>query len=129
MTQTPTAPPTDASLYDLIGGAPAVREAVSRLYTYLLADEQLRGYFDGVDLAALRGHMAQLLTYVLGGPGTYPVERLQAAHARLEISGADFDRTAQYVAGVLFELHVPMDIILEIGQILAGVRPMIAAAA
>ncbi|MBV1852757.1 group I truncated hemoglobin [Catellatospora tritici] len=129
MTQTPTAPPTDASLYELIGGAPAVREAVSRLYTYLLADEHLRGYFDGVDVATLKGHMAQLLTFVLGGPGTYPVERLQPAHARLDISGEHFDRTAQYVAGVLFELHVPMDIILQIGEILGGVRPLIVAAA
>lgn len=118
---------TTASAYDLIGGAPSVREAVDRLYTYLLADEQLADYFDGIDLPRLKSHMVVLLTHVLGGPTGYPVENLGPAHARLHISAAHYERVAQYAAGVLFELHVPMDVILQVGQVLASVQPLIVA--
>lgn len=125
MSDSPGATTTATSAYELIGGAPSVREAVDRLYTYLLADEQIAGYFDGVDLPRLKGHMVALLSHVLGGPATYPVDRLGTAHARLAISAADYERVAQYAAGVLFELHVPMDIILQVGQVLASVQPLI----
>ncbi|BCJ74397.1 hypothetical protein CS0771_39410 [Catellatospora sp. IY07-71] len=125
MSDSPGATTTATSAYELIGGAPSVREAVDRLYTYLLADEQLREYFDGVDLPRLKGHMAMLLSHVLGGPATYPVEHLGSAHARLSVSPAHYERVVQYAAGVLFELHVPMDIILNVGQVLASVQPLI----
>ncbi|MEV0461295.1 group I truncated hemoglobin [Catellatospora methionotrophica] len=128
MSDSPGATTTVSSAYDLIGGAPSVREAVDRLYTYLLADEQLADYFDGIDLPRLKGHMVMLLTHVLGGPTGYPVENLGPAHARLNISVAHYERVAQYAAGVLFELHAPMDVILQVGQVLASVQPLIVAA-
>ena len=127
MSDSPGATTTATSAYDLIGGAPSVREAVDRLYTYLLADEQLADYFDGIDLPRLKSHMAALLTHVLGGPTGYPVENLGPAHARLNISAAHYERVAQYAAGVLFELHVPIDVILQVGQVLASVQPLIVA--
>lgn len=129
MSDSPGATTATTSAYELIGGAPSVREAVNRLYTYLLADEQIAGYFDGIDLPRLKGHMVALLTHVLGGPSGYPVENLGPAHARLGISAAHYERVAQYAAGVLFELHVPMDVILQVGQVLASVQPLIVAPA
>lgn len=123
--QTVSSSEQPVSAYEQIGGAESVKEAVRRLYEYLLSDPELRGYFVGVDLPQLKAHMAMLLSQVLGGPGGYDVGRLTPAHQRLNISAAHFRRVVLYVTGVLWELRVPLAIILDVGAILASVEGLI----
>jgi hemoglobin len=112
------APP---SMYERIGGAATVREAVDRFYGRLLDDPELAGYFAG-DITALKRHQAALLTQVLGGPGSYEGRDLAEAHARLDIHPAHFRRVVFYLVGTLWELGAPMDVVMAIGETVASLE-------
>src|SRR4051812_6184203 len=104
------------TIYDSIGGAPAVTVAVDMLYDRLLADRELRGYFAASDMRRLKGHMRSFLAAALGGAEIYAGRDMAAAHAHLRITDDDFDRTCGHVVAVLAELGVDAAVI---GQIAA----------
>src|SRR3569833_2029273 len=91
---------TEKTMYERIGGAPALREAVDRVYRRLLEDPELAGYFTG-DLTGLKQHQAALLAQVLGGPSNYGGRDLAAAHASLGITTEHIQRVAIYFVGLL----------------------------
>jgi hemoglobin len=108
-------------MYDRIGGAPAIREAVDRFYRRLLDDPELAGYFEG-DLSGLKRHQAALLTQVLGGPVQYEGRDLTEAHESLAIPKAHFQRVVFYLVGTLWELGAPMDVIMATGETVASLE-------
>lgn len=114
-------------MYDRIGGAPAIREAVDRFYRRLVEDPELTGYFQG-DLSGLKRHQAALLTQVLGGPGQYEGRDLGEAHESLRIPKAHFQRVVFYLVGTLWELDVPMAVIMSIGETVASLESQIVTA-
>jgi hemoglobin len=119
--------PSTESAYSVIGGAPTIRKAVDQLYEHLLADADLVPYFTDVDLPALRGHLASLLTTVLGGPGNYDTSRLGPAHARLNITSPHYHKVCTYAGGVLFSLGAPIEIVMSVGETLRSLEPVIVA--
>jgi hemoglobin len=123
----PQSPPQPPSMYDRIGGAPTIREAVDRFYRRLLDDPELAGYFEG-DLTALKRHQAALLTQVLGGPGRYEGRDLSQAHASLRISSAHFQRVVFYLVGTVWELGAPMDVVMAIGATVASLESAVVTA-
>ena len=56
------------SIYDSIGGAPAVARAVDEFDARVLTDQQLVTYFAGVDLARLKAHQRTFIAAAVGGP-------------------------------------------------------------
>src|SRR5438874_9786238 len=112
---------TTASMYERIGGSPAIREAVDRFYRRVLADPDLAGYFGG-ELTELKRHQAALLTQVLGGPSAYTGRDLAAAHAGLDITPEHFQRVVFYLVGTLWELEVPMDITMSVGATVSSLQ-------
>lgn len=106
---------TSTTMYERIGGGPAIREAVDRFYRRLVEDPELAGYFGG-DLTALKRHQAALLTQVLGGPAGYTGRDIQQAHANLDITPEHFRRVVFYLVGTVWELGAPMDIVMAIGE-------------
>ena len=56
------------TLYDRIGGAPAVKAAVYIFYAKVLADPALAPFFDGVDMAKQVGKQRAFLVMAFGGP-------------------------------------------------------------
>jgi hemoglobin len=77
------------SLYDDLGGAPAIAEALDAFYTRVLDDPRIGSYFDGVDLARLKVNVGAFFAMALGGPDDYRGRGLGAAHARLRTIGLD----------------------------------------
>ena len=62
------------SIYDSIGGEPAVRAAVDDFYARLLADRQLAAFFTGTDLRRENtiGQIGEALTPLRGAIVTVP---------------------------------------------------------
>ena len=117
-----TAEAESISLYDAIGGRPAVVAAVEVLYRRLLADPELAPFFpDGVG-ARHRRYLATFLGEALGGPRRYRGPDIATAHRGLGISDAHFDRTAAHLAATLDELGVPGHLADRIVGIVAGLR-------
>jgi hemoglobin len=101
------------TMFDRIGGAPAIRLLVDEFYGRMTADPLLAGYFYEVDLASLRGHQAMLLTLLTGGTSEAPWPSqpairalLRRAHGRLRLRNDQFDRMAGHLVTVLRGLAV-----------------------
>src|SRR5262245_22222447 len=106
--------------YEQVGGAPAVTAVVDAFYQKVLADPQLTGYFDDVDLPRLKRHQVLLISQVLGGPAQYDGRDLAAAHAGMGITSNDFGRVVEHLVDTLEGADVPPEIIQRVGGVLAG---------
>jgi hemoglobin len=116
------------SIYESIGGAPAVAAAVDDFYRRVLGDASLAPYFTGVDLARLQSHQRSFIAAAIGGSEIYAGRDMGAAHAGLGITDADFDAVVGHLVDTLSGLGVPPATIGEIGEKLAPLRGQIVSA-
>lgn len=116
------------AIYEQIGGAPAVNAAVELFYYKVTADPSLAHYFQGVDLASLKGHQRAFIAAALGGPQPYGGRDMGAAHSHLGITDADFDAVVAHLAAALAELGVAGETIDQIAAALVPLRTDIVAA-
>jgi hemoglobin len=114
-----------ASVYDQIGGKPAVSAAVDGLYERLLADPALAPYFADTDMERQKSHMRAFMAVALGGADVYGGRDLGSAHARLDVTHDAFDRVVAHLVDTLASLGVPIEIIEAIGAKLAPLRAQI----
>lgn len=110
------------SIYDSIGGDPAVRAAVDDFYARILADARLAPFFTGTDLQRLKAHQRAFIAAAIGGPEVFGGRDMASAHAGLGIGDGDFDVVVGHLVGTLTALGVPVDTIGQIGQALAPLR-------
>ncbi|HEY6277770.1 MAG TPA: group 1 truncated hemoglobin [Streptosporangiaceae bacterium] len=114
---------TQASIFDRLGGAPAVAGATEVFYRKVLADPRLCRYFDGVDMDRQIAKQTAFLTMALGGPNSYTGRDLRTAHASLAgLSDEHVDLVIGHLAETLRELGVGEDDIAAAGAVAASVR-------
>ena len=111
-----------ASLYEAIGGRPALRAAVDVFYRRLLADPELACFFPGGVGDRHRAFLVTALGEALGGPERYRGPLLADAHRDLGITDAQFDRAAAHLSGALDELGVPRPLAGQVIMIVAKLR-------
>jgi hemoglobin len=111
-----------STIYDEIGGEPAVTAVVDAFYRRLLADPDIMSYFDGRDMGRLRAHQRALVTVALGGtPEQYNGRMMYPAHAGLAITNEAFDKVLDHLRAVLTEAGVPA---VTSAKILAILQPL-----
>jgi hemoglobin len=94
------------SIYDEIGGAPAVGDAVEDFYDRVLDDRSLAHYFAGTDMARQKAHLRSFIAAALGGPNVYAGRDMPAAHSGRNITPAAFDAVVSHLAATLTRLGV-----------------------
>jgi hemoglobin len=122
------AEPEAISIYQAIGGRPAVAAAVDGLFGRLIADPELGRFFPGGVGPRHRGYVVTILGEALGGPERYRGPDIAQAHRGLGISDAHFDRTAAHLHASLDELCVPGELADRIVGIVAGLRSAVVTA-
>ena len=113
------------SLFQRLGGAPAVNAAVDLFYEKVLADDSISHFFEGTDMKAQRAKQKAFLTTVFGGPTKYEGKDLRRAHAPLVERGLTddhFDAVAGHLQATLEELGVARDMTAEVMAIAASTR-------
>lgn len=113
------------SLYDRIGGAPAVKAAVDIFYGKVLGDQRIAHFFDGVDMAAQNAKQRAFLIMAFGGPNTYSGADMRNGHAHLVARGLNdghFDAVVENLAATLTELGVGPSEISEVASVAESVR-------
>ncbi|MDJ0946344.1 MAG: group 1 truncated hemoglobin [Kiloniellales bacterium] len=113
------------SLFDRLGGAPAVEAAVELFYQKILADPQISHFFEGTNMAIQQAKQKAFLTMVFGGPARYSGQDLRRAHAPLVERGltdSHFDAVAGHLQATLEELGVAPDLTDEVMSIAASTR-------
>ncbi|WP_372346959.1 group 1 truncated hemoglobin [Streptomyces sp. KL116D] len=117
--------PASPSLYETVGGAPAVAAVVDLFYAKVLADDDLAPHFRTTALPALKAHQRAFITTALGGPEAYQGRPVGEAHAELGLADGDFDRVVTHLAASLTEAGVSAELIATIADRLAPLRPQI----
>jgi truncated hemoglobin YjbI len=114
---------TSATIFDRLGGAPAVAAATELFYRKVLADPRLSRYFDSVDMDHQIAKQTAFLTMALGGPNSYTGRDLRTAHAGLAgLSDQHVDLVIGHLAETLRELGVSEEDIAAAGAVAASVR-------
>lgn len=120
---------SEKTLFEKIGGKPAVDAAVDLFYKKVLADERISQFFEGVEMSTLIGHQKLFLTYAFGGAPNYSGQAMGAAHKRLVdemgLDDSHFDAVMENLGGTLVELGVPGDLIGEAAAIAESTREAI----
>lgn len=111
------------TLYDEIGGKPAVTAVVGDFYDRLLADPNLKRFFAGQDMEKLKSHQRALVTVALGGTDDLYTGRMMGpAHAGLGIDNDSFDRVLAHLSDALAAAQVVPITIEKILAILEALR-------
>ena len=113
------------TIYQELGGADAVRTAVSVFYGRVLDDPTLAPWFEGIDLGRLRSHQRAFLAMALDGPELFVGRDLSDAHAGMEITDEAFSTIIEHLIGVLRDLDLDEQAITIVGERLQRLRPQI----
>ena len=123
----PTPTNETAQLFARLGGDPAVKAAMGKLFDRLLADPTLAPVFERVNV---RRHVASTSRFVAaatGGPKPWTGRSMEEAHRHLNITNDQFDRVAGHLAVALHELSVPSDTASEVLTLVSSLRSKIVA--
>ena len=99
-------------LYDLIGGSRTIRAATAFFYQRVLADDNLRHFFESTDMEHLRSQQSMFISMLLGGRIVYTGKDITAAHARAREQGLNdthFDAFLKHFRAALEEVGVQAD--------------------
>ncbi|HSV67942.1 MAG TPA: group 1 truncated hemoglobin [Mycobacteriales bacterium] len=110
------------SIFEQIGGPPAVSAAVDDFYHRVTTDPRLEHYFADIDLDRLKAHQRSFLAAALGGPSEYRGRTMADAHADLAITSTEFDTVVMHLVDTLTALEVPADLIGSIGEALGPLK-------
>ncbi|EAU55126.1 group I truncated hemoglobin [Mariprofundus ferrooxydans] len=103
-----------SSVYEQLGGEPAINAAVDIFYRKVLADKYVIRFFEGVDMEKQAGKQKAFLTMVTGGPNSYTGKDMREGHRHLVAMGLDdshFDHILCHLRSTLAELGVAQNLI------------------
>ncbi|QSQ12515.1 group I truncated hemoglobin [Myxococcus landrumensis] len=113
------------SVYEQIGGEPAMAAAVEVFYRKVLSDERISHFFEDVDMERQASKQKAFLTMVTGGPSSYSGKDMRAGHAHLVKRGLNdvhFDAVVEHLRATLEELGVAAPLVAQVLAIAGGAR-------
>ncbi len=113
------------TLYERIGGEPAVNAAVDIFYRKVLGDHRINRFFDNTDMDKQVAKQKAFFTMAFGGPNNYTGTDMRNAHATLVKTGLNedhFNAVMEHLGATLTELKVPGDLIAEAAAIAESTR-------
>jgi hemoglobin len=115
-----------ASLYERLGGKPAITAVVDEFVARVAADAKINRYFgaaaaDPQRLASFKGKLVDQICQASGGPCTYTGKNMKEAHVGMGITGAEFDALVGDLVGALDKFKVGEH---EKGELLGALGPM-----
>lgn len=113
------------SLYDQLGGEPAVNAAVDIFYRKMLSDDRVSRFFEGVDMDRQAGKQKAFLTMVFGGPNKYTGKDMYEGHKHLikmGLNDSHVDAVIENLGSTLKELGVKDELIAQVAALANSVR-------
>ena len=118
----PPAARAGPSLYERLGGRPAIGQVVADLIVRVTTDPRISDFFRGVDLDSLRAGLTDQLCQVTGGPCRYTGRPMRDVHASMNLKDADFDALVSDLVAALDRAGVAEREKGELLGILGGLR-------
>jgi hemoglobin len=109
------------SLYDRLGGYPAISAVVDDFLKNVAADRRINRFFAGTNIPALRQNLIDFICVGTGGPCTYRGRDMKTAHAGMGVRSRHFNALVQDLGKSLRKFHVPAR---EQGEVVAALAPL-----
>jgi hemoglobin len=114
-------PAAGATLFERLGGQPAVTAVVDGFLKRVAADTRINGRFINVDLGRLRTLLIQFVSQATGAQVAYTGREMHEGHASLQIVDEEFDALVEDLVGALVALKVPAR---EKNELLGALGPL-----
>jgi hemoglobin len=111
----------EKSLYERLGGKPAITAVVDDFVGRVAADSRINGKFANADIPRLKMLLVEQICQASGGPCTYTGRSMKATHAGMGVSSADFDALVGDLVTTLNKFKVPER---EKNELLGALGPM-----
>ncbi|MBM3517251.1 MAG: group 1 truncated hemoglobin [Alphaproteobacteria bacterium] len=95
------------TLYERLGGAPALAAVVDAFVDNTTSDEVIAPFFATTDMVAYKATLADFLCVATGGPSTYHGRSMVDAHTRMNITKEQFAHTVGLLIKAMQTLNVP----------------------
>jgi hemoglobin len=112
---------SDKSLYERLGGKPAITAVVEDFVGRVAADDRINGKFANTDIPRLKMLLIEQICQASGGPCSYTGRSMKATHAGMGVSKADFDALVGDLVATLNKFKVPER---EKNELLGALAPM-----
>jgi len=110
-----------ATLYQRLGGYPAIQAVVDDFVGNVAADRRINGFFANADIPRLKRNLVDQICAGTGGWCIYTGRDMKTAHAGMGIRNRDFNALVQDLQKTLRKFKVPRR---EQGELLAILGPM-----
>ena len=108
--EAPVAEAPAASLYDRLGGKPAIEAVIDKFLEHVVADARISARFATLEPAAvtrLRNHLVDQVCMATGGPCQYTGKNMVEAHAGMGVTEAEFTALVEDLVKALDHYKVP----------------------
>jgi hemoglobin len=112
----------DNSLYQKLGGQPAIDAAVDAFYVKVLADARVKDFFADVSMTRQRKRQKEFLSAALGGPVPWTGKDMRTAHADLTLTEDHFKAIAENLVATLKDLKISQDLIDQVIAVVATTK-------
>ena len=120
-TMTKSTAMADKSLYERLGGKPAITAVVDDFVGRVAADSRINGKFANTDIPRLKMLLVEQICQASGGPCAYSGRSMKATHAGMGVSSGDFDALVGDLVATLNKFKVPER---EKNELLGALGPM-----
>jgi hemoglobin len=97
----------DQSLYERLGGKPALEAVVGELWSITSKDPRINAYFAQTKPEVFASQLVDFLCQASGGPCTYKGKNMVDAHQGMHLTEADFNALAENTVKALDKFKVP----------------------
>lgn len=128
MTTTPVSTVHDTepeSLFERVGGDPAIRAVMEGFYARIMSDRELRPVFERVNIERHSRRAAAFVAAAAGGPHEWSGRDMATAHRHLRVTNEQFDRVAAHLNDTLEAMTVPTGLIGELLILVGSLRAQI----
>lgn len=110
------------SLYDRLGGKPAITAVVDDFVANVAADKRINRFFASTDIPRLKRLLVEQICAGSGGPCAYTGRDMKTTHAGMGVANRHFDALVQDLGKSLNKFKVPAREQKELVSILAPMR-------
>lgn len=114
-------PAQERTLYQRLGGRPAIKAVVDDFVGNVAADKRINKFFAKTDIPRLKRQLVQQICAGSGGPCKYTGRSMKDAHRGMGVANADFNALVEDLVKSLDKYKVPKR---EKGELLAILGPM-----
>jgi hemoglobin len=109
------------SLYERLGGRPAITAVVDQFVANDAADKRINMRFINTDIPQLKKLLVEFVCAATGGPEKYEGRDMHTTHASMQLVDDEFNALVEDLVKALDKFHVPEK---EKGEILAALGPL-----